>query len=121
MSTFIFGFEAALYAVLTIIISTIVTTYLEKGLSRKQMVYIISDNHEEIKTLINNELKRGATILHGEGTYTNNSKEVIMVIVNFAELRILKKNIYKIDPQAFTVVQTVNSTFGEGFDSYIIK
>ena len=60
-------------------------------------------------------MNRGATFIHGMGSYNKSDKTIILTIINKRELNPLKEIIYEIDPQAFVSVSHVYETLGEGF------
>jgi uncharacterized membrane-anchored protein YitT (DUF2179 family) len=62
-------------------------------------------------------LGRGATLLKATGAYTNNEKNVVLVVISKRQVVTLKKIIKSIDPNAFIIVSDVHEALGEGFAS----
>lgn len=112
---FAFGIENAMYAMIMVFISTCVSTFIEAGLNRGQMIHIISDHDQEIVAQITNNLNRGVTILHGEGGYTNEQKRIIICVVDLKQLHMLKQITLEIDPNAFIIVNQASSVYGTNF------
>lgn len=116
-SIFVFGVESALFAVTTVYITgiTIDKVALPLGANTAKTVLIISEKHEEISSVILNELNHGATLLSATGLYTGNDRPVIMSVVSNQEVAILTSRVKEIDEKAFMIVQSANQVLGEGF------
>ena len=87
------------------------------GASYHKTVMIISEKAEAIAASINNDLKRGATIFNGTGTYTGDEKKMIYAVMSRREVEILKLHIKEIDPKAFVNVTEAHEVIGHGFKS----
>lgn len=87
------------------------------GFSYDKTLFIISNKHEEIRDAILTNLKRGGTLLHGEGMYNHDSKQIIFTVVNPRELYMLEEYIHRIDPEAFIAVLDAFEILGKGFKS----
>lgn len=79
---------------------------------------IISSHHQAISQAIAAELDRGATYLHGQGTYTNQDREVILTAVKRQQIAELKRLVVEIDPNAFIILQEAHQVLGDGFSRY---
>ncbi|WP_141430519.1 YitT family protein [Bacillus sp. 03113] len=112
---FIIGAEKLLFTILMLYIGTKVMDFVIEGLNTKKAVTIISSNKNDIANEINHRLDRGVTILNGKGNYSQESKEILYVVINKQELLRLKKMIKKIDPTAFVIIHDVRDVFGKGF------
>lgn len=107
--------EVALYAVLTIFITSKTVDVVQEGLNYKKAAFIISNHSREIMQGILKELDRGVTILKGIGGYTNEEKEILYCIITRSELTRLKRMVYDIDQNAFMTISDVHEVLGEGF------
>ena len=56
------------------------------------------------------------TVLEGQGWYTKNDKNVLLIIISRKEFPNLSKVIKEIDPRAFMSVSQANNVYGEGFE-----
>ena len=83
-----------------------------------KVALIISDQHEAITKMINHDLDRGATYLHGEGSYSHQNKKVVLTVMKKQQISDLKRLVVEIDPNAFIVVQEAHQVLGEGFARY---
>ena len=109
------SFTNAIYTIIGLYIAAIIIGKFQEGFQAGHKVLIISNNYEQIAAAIHTKMNRGATFIHGMGTYNKNDKVIVMTIINKRELSSLKELIYKIDPQAFVTVSHVYETLGEGF------
>jgi len=83
-----------------------------------KVALIISANHQEIADAIGKKLDRGATLLHGEGSYTHREMKVVLAAVKKQQVAELKELIMEIDPNAFVIVQEAHQVLGDGFSRY---
>lgn len=109
--------EIALYSALSVYLIVKVTDFIVIGFNYSKSFMIISDNTVEISNAIINNLGRGATLLKATGAYTNNEKNVVLVVISKRQVVTLKKIIKSIDPNAFIIVSDVHEALGEGFAS----
>jgi uncharacterized membrane-anchored protein YitT (DUF2179 family) len=107
-----------LYSWIVIFITGQVVDITLRGISYEKMMFIISDNHEEIRQKIIFDLNRGGTIFVGRGMFQNNERNVIYTNVSRREYQILKDFIREIDPRAFITVVDAYEVLGEGFKSF---
>ena len=109
--------ENVLYALLVIFISIKVIDAVSYGTSRGngKLMFVISDNYEEVSANIMKNLKRGVTYLNGEGAYSGNDKKVIMCAVRPQEVYKITSGIKNVDPNAFIIVTTAGAIKGRGF------
>ena len=115
LAGFAFGPELALYALLSVFVSTKTIDLVQEGQSYAKAAYIISDHSDKVGDMILNTLERGATALAGRGVYTDTDREVLFVIVSRSEIRTLCRLVSEIDPHAFIVISDVHEVLGEGF------
>ena len=77
---------------------------------------IVSEKHDEIATQVNEQMERGVTVLYGEGFYSKEKRQVLLILAKKYESRNLFALIRQIDPNAFVSMGNVEGVFGEGFD-----
>lgn len=99
-----FGWEYALYSMITIFVSSRVTDAVFTKQKRMQAM-IITSHPERVIDKIHNKLHRGATIINGaEGTYNREQKAVLITVITRAEFNEFKYIMNQIDPTAFVSV-----------------
>ncbi len=82
---------------------------------------IFSRRWQEIATAINNEAKRGCTILSGMGWYSKQEIKILLVMARKIESVQIFRIIKSIDPEAFISQANVNGVYGKGFDQMKIR
>lgn len=111
----VFGPELALYAFLSLFVSSKAIDLIQEGTGYNKAAYIISQKPEEIADAIMTRLERGVTALQGIGMFTRNERQVLFVIVSRQEISLIKDMVRDIDPKAFLVISDVREVLGEGF------
>jgi len=114
-SGIVFNPEQALYALITIVVTSLLIDLVQEGMGYARAFFIISDKNDLISEKIITELDRGGTCLKGEGIYSRKEKNVLLAVVNRSEVSRLKEIVYQIDPKAFVIVTNVHEVLGEGF------
>lgn len=109
--------EIALYSAIALYIIVKASDIMVEGINTSSSFMIISDNYVEVGNAIKHELKRGATILKGQGLYTGSEKNVLFVVVSKKEVVVLKKLVKNIDPNSFIIISDIFEALGEGFKS----
>ena len=107
--------EVALYAGITIYITSAVMDKALYNGDQQTMVYIVSAKRKIIADRMLQELDLGVTMLQAVGAYKNNESEVIMCVMRKATLVKVRNLLKEVDPDAFMIVSTANEVFGEGF------
>lgn len=110
-----------LYSWLVIYITGKAIDVTMEGLDYNKALIIVSNEYDEIKDRILNDLKRGGTVLHGTGMYSDEKKKVIFTVISRREVPILEEHIHRIDPNAFITVMNASEILGEGFQSLTQK
>ncbi|HWR60415.1 MAG TPA: YitT family protein [Clostridia bacterium] len=118
-AAFAFGIRTGLYALLGVIINGFVIDSVIEGIETNKQVTIITAKMKEINDFIINTLGRGATIYTARGAYTNEQKDIIIVVLDRKEFIRLRNFIKAIDDKAFITVNKVHETLGEGFKSLV--
>ncbi len=115
LAVFIFGGEAAMYAVLSLFVSAKVIDLIQEGFSLAKMAFIITVRGEEINCRLLCDLGRGVTRLAGRGGYSGGEKEVLLCVVTRPQVTRLKELVHEQDPTAFVIIGNAGEVHGEGF------
>ena len=83
-----------------------------------RVALIVSREHEAIARAIGEKLDRGATYLHGAGSYSGQNMEIVLTVVRKGQLAELKELVMDIDKSAFVIVQEAHQGLGDGFSHY---
>ena len=107
----VYGPEKALYTLVTLYTSTRVVDAIHTR-HEKLTVMIITKKSEELKQAIHSKLVRGITRLPAKGAFTNEAKEMLMIVITRYELYDLERTIKEVDPQAFTNIIETSGILG---------
>lgn len=107
--------ERILYALIMVMIYTMVLDkVLMMGVKQTQ-VKIVSEHYEEISRAIQEKMDRGTTLLYIEGGHTGKPSKAVLSVVSGRELSKLNDLVMGIDSQAFMIVNQVGEVRGRGF------
>lgn len=102
--TLVYSLEAVLLTLIVLFVSAKVANIVVTGLSQRKSVLIISPHWEKIMAEILKDIRRGVTIIKGEGGYSKQQENIIYTVVTFRETGQLKRLVQQIDPNAFVVI-----------------
>lgn len=108
----------ALYTGVTVYICGKVIDAMVYRFDYTKVALIISKEYDEIARQIGQKLDRGATFLHGEGSYSHTPTKVVLAAIKRQQLAELKELVTRIDPDAFIIVQEAHQVLGDGFSRY---
>ena len=108
----------ALYTGVTVYICGKVIDAMVYRFDYTKVALIISREYDEIARQIGLKLDRGATFLHGEGSYSHTPTKVVLAAIKRQQLAELKELVTRIDPDAFIIVQEAHQVLGDGFSRY---
>ncbi|HEX9373498.1 MAG TPA: YitT family protein [Roseiflexaceae bacterium] len=110
-----YGPEKVLYALLVAFVGSLALDYtLGAGTGARQAL-IVTAQPEAITHALLHDLRRGVTVLEGQGGYTGASRSVLLCVVGRAEISFLKAIVGQADPQAFVTIGEASEVLGEGF------
>jgi uncharacterized membrane-anchored protein YitT (DUF2179 family) len=103
---YLYGWEKALYTLVTLYASTRVIDAIHTR-HQKLTAMIVTKKSDELKLAIHEKLVRGITMVPAKGAFSNEERDMMMIVVTRYELYDLERTIKEVDPQAFTnIVQT---------------
>ena len=108
----------ALYTCITVFLTSQVIDAVVYRFDYSKVALIISTEHQKIADAIGKKLDRGATLLHGEGSYTHREMKVVLAAVKKQQVAELKELVTAVDPNAFIIVQEAHQVLGDGFSRY---
>ncbi|MEP7133991.1 MAG: YitT family protein [Chloroflexota bacterium] len=112
---FVFGWKQALYAMITLYVSGLVSETVLEGGGTVRTAMIITKEMDAISSRVLEELERGVTILEAAGAYTGESRPVLYCVITRSEVATLKAIVHECDPLAFMVIGVAHEALGEGF------
>ncbi len=108
-------YKEAMYTLVVVFVGAKVIDFMQEGAYSARGAMIVSDKNKQIAEKILTDMYRGVTVLYGQGSYTNNEREVLYCVVGKNEIVKLKNLITSVDPHAFVSVSIVHDVLGEGF------
>jgi uncharacterized membrane-anchored protein YitT (DUF2179 family) len=109
----LFSLDSALYTLVFMYVSTHILNVVVTGLSQRKAVFIISPKWREISEGIFSAVKRGVTIIRGQGGFTGQDEQILYTVITFRDLSRLKQVVRTIDPNAFVVVTDTLEVMGQ--------
>ena len=110
--------NSALYTGIAIFISGKIIDAVVYSFDYSKVALIITKDYELVAQAISDKLERGATYLHGEGSYSHKATKVVLTAVKKQQVSDLKELVVEIDPDAFIIVQEAHQVLGDGFIRY---
>lgn len=108
----LFGWDRALYSLLTYFITFKVIDMVEEGMEQAKAVMIITNEGKDIADSIYARLGRTCTLLEGTGLISGR-KVVLYCVVTRIELAELRRIIHNADESAFVTVTDVSEIIGK--------
>lgn len=111
----VFGWESALYAMVTLYVAGATADYVLEGPSVIRTAVIITDYPREVADNVLKNMGRGVTAWEVEGMFTEQKHTVLYITIGRAQVNALRKQIFAADPKAFVVIGQGHSAYGQGF------
>ena len=115
MAGFVIEVEYALYALISIYLSSRLIDAVLEGLTSEKACYVISQRYEEVKEQIMAQLDRGVTLLNAQGGYSGQERPVLLCVLSSQEVGRLKAIVRALDKRAFVFISDAHEVLGEGF------
>ncbi|MEO6132837.1 MAG: YitT family protein [Saprospiraceae bacterium] len=113
-----FGVEAGMYSILTYFTAMQISDYVVDGFEEYTALTVVSQKHENIKSIIVNDFNKAISVFKGERGYlpgnfdVKTDCDIIMTIVTRLELHRIKKAILNEDPNAFVYITSIKEVKG---------
>ena len=111
LAGFLFGFDRAMYSLLTYFITSKVIDFVETGVEQAKAAMIITNEGRKIADEIYKKMGRTVTMLEGEGLISG-KKVVLYCVLNRLEIYELKHLIKEVDASAFITISDVSEIIG---------
>lgn len=89
---------------------------LLSGMKQSIQMFIFSKNYAVIADRITTEMRRGVTVLDGQGWFSKQTGKVLLVIARKSEMNLIYRIIKEEDKDAFMSEGSVRGVYGQGFD-----
>ena len=104
LSGFMFGLNNAIYAIISLIVSSYIVDKVIIGISDNKVFYIITERPLEIRDYVMDKLHYSVTVIKARGGYTNKRRKMLMCVVPTIEYLKLKELVSAIDPKVFFLI-----------------
>jgi uncharacterized membrane-anchored protein YitT (DUF2179 family) len=116
--TFVFSQYQPDIVIASIILTFIASITVDHVLSmfnQRKIVYILSNNHENLVNKITHEMHQGVTLIEARGAYSGQHKQMLMTITNNLQLKRLEEKVFTVDPDALFIVENSFNVIGSNF------
>jgi uncharacterized membrane-anchored protein YitT (DUF2179 family) len=100
----VFGWELALYALITLFVWGMVADQVLEGPSVVRTVFIVTDNAEAVTGMVFNRLGLGITAWPARGMFTAAEHTVLFCTVSRPDVDLVRSVVMEADPDAFVVI-----------------
>lgn len=104
MAGLVFGWEAALYAFVTLFMWGLVADYVLEGPSVVRTAFIVTDEPEDVSQALLNRMGIGVTAWAGKGMFSKTEHTTLFCALNRPDVKILTAIVNEADPRAFVVI-----------------
>ena len=112
---FIFDIETGLFSLLGLVLKSVLVDSVIESLNRRKSMTIITSKPDVAVAFITETLHRGATVLEGQGAYTQEKHWVVLTVLSRGQAVVLRRHLKEKDPGAFLLVSNSSEIFGKGF------
>lgn len=113
-----FGAEQAMLALLSVVSLSKAIDVVQSGLGSAKSVTIITTQGQALREMLLEHLDCGATLLKAEGAHSGDERTLVMSVVPRGKVARLRRNVRRIDPEAFTVISDASEVLGYGFQNH---
>lgn len=107
--------DSILYGCIASFATSIVIDKIMYGIDSGTLAIIITTNGFDVAEKISEVTGRGSTAIQAMGTYSKDSKDVLMCACSNKEAYAIRRAVFEIDEGAFVMVTETSSVYGEGF------
>ncbi|NJN97501.1 MAG: YitT family protein [Anaerolineales bacterium] len=111
----VFGWEVALYALLTLFLAGLASDYTLEGPSSVRTATIITNRPEVLSQALIKGLGRGVSQWTITGAFTGQTHTMVVCTIYRPQVNDLKRMVSDVDPEAFVTIGIAHQAFGTGF------
>ena len=110
--------DKIIYGLIGTYIISVVVDKVMYGLDAGKVTLIVTDHGKEIANKIHETTERGATLLKGAGSYSQNDIQVVMCACSCKQMHVVQEAVKEVDGNAFMVIMEANEVRGNGFKAH---
>lgn len=108
---FLYRWNSALYSMIFQYVSNEIIKAIHKR-NRVARIEVITDHATEVERAIFETIRHGVTKIPCEGAYSGKSHDLLMIVIDYDQIRETQNCILKVDPKAFITVNSVHRVIG---------
>ena len=109
---FVFGFDKAMYSMITYFIAYKVIDIVLEGLNESKSVRIITDYSQEMGDRLIKEMNASITYIDAIGGYSGQPKRIVYCVISRLEITKLKEIVKEVDKTAFIAIENIHEVEG---------
>ena len=111
------GIDGVIYGFVMMAVFSYTVDMILSGNQQSSQIFIVGKDYKAIANAINNEAKRGATVIDAMGWYSKDNSKIVMCVCRKRDLAMVLKVVRNVDPEAFITIGSVMGVYGKGFDA----
>ena len=108
------GIDGVIYGFVMVAVFSYTVDMILSGNQQSNQIFIICKDYKAMADAINNEAKRGATVIDAMGWYSKDNSKVVMCVCRKRDLAMVLKVVRNVDPEAFITIGSVMGVYGKG-------
>ncbi len=117
VAAFMFGFEMALYTIISQYVVAKISDGIMQGVGERKNIMIVTKEYERIRDEIYKSVNRGVTFIEAEGGFSREPKKIVFVVVTNRQITKIREIMEAIDKDAFMTITDSSEVKGKGFRS----
>ncbi|MBR2325764.1 MAG: YitT family protein [Alistipes sp.] len=111
------GIDGVIYGFVMVAVFSYTVDMILSGNQQSSQIFIVSKDYKAMADAINNEAKRGATVIDAMGWFSKENSKVVMCVCRKRDLAMVLKVVRSVDPEAFITIGSVMGVYGKGFEA----
>lgn len=111
------GIDGVIYGFVMVAVFSYTVDMILSGNQQSSQIFIVCKDYEAMADAINNEAKRGATVIDSMGWYSKDNSKIVMCVCRKRDLAMVLKVVRGVDPDAFITIGSVMGVYGKGFEA----
>ena len=119
--SFVDKLAVVVYGLIQVTVSGYAVDLYISGTKQSVQAFIFTKKTKEMADAIAYDMKRGVTAIPAKGWFSQEERDVLMVVIRKSDLNLLLRYVKTIDPDAFLSISNVSGVYGQGFDTIKLK
>lgn len=111
------GIDGVIYGFVMVAVFSYTVDMILSGNQQSNQIFIVCKDYKAMADAINNEAKRGATVIDSIGWYSKEESKIVMCVCRKRDQAMVLKVVRSVDPEAFITIGSVMGVYGKGFDA----